>query len=216
MSAGLTVQLPSISMKPFTNSGRCTETGKPQTPACECVMRIAGPIRSSSFARATAVASGLGIVSAYEASVVHAGKRGTVLIACSEAGLARPCLDYLKAYFEDQPHLAALVKRIGSDEFTLHGNLRILVTTSPRRPKDLLAAITLAPKSAVPVEVSHDIRNSFAAWARHKGYEPAKHHQLIIDEIEGFLKSDDEVLLLFAPPGSAKSTYVSVLLPRVA
>jgi hypothetical protein len=41
----------------------------------------------------------------------------------------------------------------------------------------------------------------------------ALHHQLFIREIEAFLKSDDEVLLLFAPPGSAKSTYVSVLLP---
>src|SRR4029453_7596436 len=57
------------------------------------------------------------------------------------------------------------------------------------------------------------IRNSLAHWARHKGFEPAPHHQLFIREIEAFLKSDDEVLLLFAPPGSAKSTYVSVLLP---
>src|SRR5262245_7065201 len=57
------------------------------------------------------------------------------------------------------------------------------------------------------------IRNSLAEWARHKGFEPAPHHQLFIREIEAFLKSEDEVLLLFAPPGSAKSTYVSVLLP---
>ena len=56
-------------------------------------------------------------------------------------------------------------------------------------------------------------RKSLAEWARHKGFEPAKHHQLIISEIESFLAGDDEVLLLFAPPGSAKSTYVSVLLP---
>src|SRR6186997_3515077 len=49
--------------------------------------------------------------------------------------------------------------------------------------------------------------------ARHKDFEPAPHHQLFISEIEAFLKSEDEVLLLFAPPGSAKSTYVSVLLP---
>jgi hypothetical protein len=48
---------------------------------------------------------------------------------------------------------------------------------------------------------------------RYKGFEPAKHHQLIISEIESFLESDDDVLLLFAPPGSAKSTYVSILLP---
>jgi hypothetical protein len=57
------------------------------------------------------------------------------------------------------------------------------------------------------------IRNSLTKWARHKGFKPAPHHQLFIREIEAFLKSEDEVLLLFAPPGSAKSTYVSVLLP---
>jgi predicted phage terminase large subunit-like protein len=57
------------------------------------------------------------------------------------------------------------------------------------------------------------IRLSLTEWARHKGFEPAKHHQLIISEIERFLVGDDEVLLLFTPPGSAKSTYVSVLLP---
>jgi hypothetical protein len=50
-------------------------------------------------------------------------------------------------------------------------------------------------------------------WARYRGYEPAAHHHLIIGEIESFLDSDDEVLLLFAPPGSAKSTYVSILFP---
>src|SRR5262245_20898566 len=57
------------------------------------------------------------------------------------------------------------------------------------------------------------VRLSLAEWARHKGFEPAKHHLLIINEIETFLASDEEVLLLFAPPGSAKSTYVSVLFP---
>ena len=57
------------------------------------------------------------------------------------------------------------------------------------------------------------VRNSLTEWARYKGFEPARHHQLIIDEIEAFLDGEDEVLLLFAPPGSAKSTYVSVLLP---
>jgi hypothetical protein len=57
------------------------------------------------------------------------------------------------------------------------------------------------------------IRLSLVEWARHRGFEPAKHHLLIINEIEAFLASEDEVLLLFALPGSAKSTYVSVLLP---
>jgi len=57
------------------------------------------------------------------------------------------------------------------------------------------------------------LRRSLAEWAKHKGFEPAKHHLLIINEIESFLLSEEEVLLLFAPPDSAKSTYVSVLLP---
>ena len=31
------------------------------------------------------------------------------------------------------------------------------------------------------------VRGSLAAWARHKGFQPAPHHLLIIDEIEAFL-----------------------------
>lgn len=57
------------------------------------------------------------------------------------------------------------------------------------------------------------IRRSFIEWVRFRGYEPAAHHRLIIRGIEQFLASDEEVLLLFAPPGSAKSTYISLLFP---
>jgi predicted phage terminase large subunit-like protein len=57
------------------------------------------------------------------------------------------------------------------------------------------------------------VRGSLTEWAKYRGFEPAAHHQLIIGEIEAFLENDDEVLLLFAPPGCAKSTFVSVLLP---
>src|SRR5215813_12445210 len=67
--------------------------------------------------------------------------------------------------------------------------------------------------AAAELHKRRSIRNSLTEWARHKGFEHAPHHQLFIEEIEAFLKSEDEVLLLFAPPGSAKSTYVSVLLP---
>jgi predicted phage terminase large subunit-like protein len=57
------------------------------------------------------------------------------------------------------------------------------------------------------------IRHDLTEWGRYKGFEPAPHHQLICKEIDAFLNSDDDVLLLFAPPGSAKSTWVSVLFP---
>ena len=57
------------------------------------------------------------------------------------------------------------------------------------------------------------IRRNLTEWGRYKGFEPAPHHRLICREIDAFLSSDDEVLLLFAPPGSAKSTWLSVLFP---
>jgi hypothetical protein len=41
------------------------------------------------------------------------------------------------------------------------------------------------------------IRRSLMDWGRYKGFEPAPHHQLICREIDAFLQSDDEVLLLF-------------------
>jgi len=69
------------------------------------------------------------------------------------------------------------------------------------------------PSRAAAELKRRSIRNSLTVWARYKEFEPAPHHQLLIRQIEAFLQSDDEVLLLFAPPGSAKSTYVSVLLP---
>lgn len=57
------------------------------------------------------------------------------------------------------------------------------------------------------------IRRSLTEYARYKGFNPARHHRHIINEIESFLESDDEILLLAAPPGSAKSTYLSHLFP---
>jgi predicted phage terminase large subunit-like protein len=58
------------------------------------------------------------------------------------------------------------------------------------------------------------IRRSLTEWARYKGFEPAPHHKLIIDELEAFVFGDEyDVLLLHAPPGSAKSTFLSILFP---
>lgn len=80
---------------------------------------------------------------AYAATVTHAKARGTILVACSDGSMARACMDYLKAYFEDQPQLAQVAKRIDSDRVTLRHGVKILVTTSPRRPRDLLAWLAL-------------------------------------------------------------------------
>jgi predicted phage terminase large subunit-like protein len=69
------------------------------------------------------------------------------------------------------------------------------------------------PSAATELLRRRGLRRHLAEWGRYKGFEPAPHHRLICNEIDMFLDSDDEVLLLFAPPGSAKSTWLSVLFP---
>ena len=61
----------------------------------------------------------------------------------------------------------------------------------------------LKPQDAAEALIKRrHIRLSFAEWARYRGFDPAAHHLLIINEIEAFLASDDDVLLLFAPQRS--------------
>ena len=57
------------------------------------------------------------------------------------------------------------------------------------------------------------IRRSLTEWARHCGFEPAAHHRLIVNKLEAVAHGDIPRLALFLPPGSAKSTYASVLFP---
>jgi len=58
-----------------------------------------------------------------------------------------------------------------------------------------------------------EIRNSLTAWCRHCGFEPAKHHQLLIQQLQRIARGEIDRLAVFMPPGSAKSTYGSVLFP---
>jgi predicted phage terminase large subunit-like protein len=57
------------------------------------------------------------------------------------------------------------------------------------------------------------IRQSLQRWCEHNGYKPARHHRLIIEKLEAVARGDIIRLALFMPPGSAKSTYTSVLFP---
>jgi predicted phage terminase large subunit-like protein len=57
---------------------------------------------------------------------------------------------------------------------------------------------------------------SLAEFARLCGYEPAPHHLLLIAELEaleGNKRQGADILLVFMPPGAAKSTYVNFLFP---
>src|SRR5688572_5028167 len=55
------------------------------------------------------------------------------------------------------------------------------------------------------------IRRSLTEFARLCGFEPARHHLLLIGGLEAVERGDLQNLAVFMPPGSAKSTYTSVL-----
>lgn len=61
------------------------------------------------------------------------------------------------------------------------------------------------------------IRGQLAEWARFAlapmGFEPAAHHRLLVDELERVASGGSDRLMLLLPPGSAKSTYASLLFP---
>ena len=57
------------------------------------------------------------------------------------------------------------------------------------------------------------IQTRFSAWARKNNYEPAAHHRLLMSRLIRVARSEINRLAVFMPPGSAKSTYCSVLFP---
>lgn len=57
------------------------------------------------------------------------------------------------------------------------------------------------------------LRASLTEWARECGFEPARHHRLLVRKLEALARGDIRRLMVFMPPGSAKSTYTSILFP---
>ncbi len=61
------------------------------------------------------------------------------------------------------------------------------------------------------------LRRDFGLWCRHalapQGLAPAAHHRLLIRELQGVADQLHDRLMVFMPPGSAKSTYTSDLFP---
>jgi len=56
-------------------------------------------------------------------------------------------------------------------------------------------------------------RGNLSEWCRLCGYEPAVHHHLLCDQLEALSRGDLNRLMVLMPPGSAKSTYASMLFP---
>lgn len=58
-----------------------------------------------------------------------------------------------------------------------------------------------------------NLRGSLTEWSRHCGFKPARHHRLLLDALEDIANGENDRLMVFMPPGSAKSTYGSMLFP---
>jgi predicted phage terminase large subunit-like protein len=59
----------------------------------------------------------------------------------------------------------------------------------------------------------NQLRSSLQKWCEYNGFKPARHHRLIIEKLEAVARGEILRLALFMPPGSAKSTYTSILFP---
>ena len=70
-----------------------------------------------------------------------------------------------------------------------------------------------AEKAASEIIRRKQIRTSLAKWCEHNGFIPARHHRLLIEHLEALARGDIERLAVFMPPGSAKSTYASIMFP---
>jgi hypothetical protein len=61
------------------------------------------------------------------------------------------------------------------------------------------------------------IRGSLRTWAeealKETGYRPAAHHLHLLSELEAVSNAQYDRLMILMPPGSAKSTYASVIFP---
>jgi hypothetical protein len=70
-----------------------------------------------------------------------------------------------------------------------------------------------AETAATEIIRRKQIRTSLQKWCEHNGYIPARHHRLLIEKLEALARGDIPRLAVFMPPGSAKSTYASILFP---
>jgi len=82
----------------------------------------------------------------------------------------------------------------------------------------LANTVQVKPHPAAVLLARREMRRSFLQWCRHVmsflGQAPAKHHELLISKLQAIEDGTaTKHLIINMPPGSAKSTYASVLFP---
>lgn len=73
--------------------------------------------------------------------------------------------------------------------------------------------MSIRKDAAIELLRRRQIRRSLVSFAKHNGFEPAKHHLLLISKLEAVARGEIKRLMIFMPPGSAKSTYSTILFP---
>ena len=68
-------------------------------------------------------------------------------------------------------------------------------------------------RAAAELLARRKARRNLAEWARMCGYVPARHHLLLVQYLERVARGEIDRLMVWMPPGSAKSTYSTVLFP---
>lgn len=81
-------------------------------------------------------------------------------------------------------------------------------TAAPRRPPPAIPT-----RAEIRAERVRRARDGLDPWCRLHSYTPARHHRLLIERLEAVSRGEIRRLLVFMPPGSAKSTYATVLFP---
>lgn len=92
-------------------------------------------------------------------------------------------------------------------------------TPPPQSSASPNARVNLTPAQLKVLEDDYlarlSARDSMVKWLEYReaALQPARHHRLIIEELEKVERGEVRRLMLLLPPGSAKSTYASVEFP---
>lgn len=80
-----------------------------------------------------------------------------------------------------------------------------------------MARSSEARAAAAAILQRREVRRSFGLWCElvlaEQGLKPARHHRLLIDELQAVADGKVRRLMISLPPGSAKSTFASQLFP---
>ena len=79
--------------------------------------------------------------------------------------------------------------------------------------EDTLTYSPVATQAAKLLQKRRTARISLVEWAKLCGFEPAKHHRLILSVLERIERGEQLKVMIMLPPGAAKSTYTTLLFP---